>query len=128
MPVSLSAQTPAAEYPPCLFDVLHPAGTLQAAESRIGAAIGQTKTDATADNGNDIRTIPVVVHVIHNGGTENISQAQIERQIQILNEDWGRLPGSPGEGAGIDTGSGFVWRKLTRRAVAPTASCGLKPY
>ena len=40
----------------------------------------------------EIITIPVVVHVIHNGeaigeGT-NISQAQIESQIRILNEDF----------------------------------------
>lgn len=30
--------------------------------------------------------IPVVVHVIHEGGSENISKAQIEDQIRILNE------------------------------------------
>ena len=40
----------------------------------------------------EIVTIPVVVHVIHNGeaigeGT-NISKAQIESQIRILNEDF----------------------------------------
>lgn len=112
MPASLSAQTLPAENPPCLFDVLHPAGTLQAAESRIGAAIRRNKTDATADSGNDIRTIPVVVHVIHNGGPENISPAQIERQIQILNEDYGKLPGSPGDGAGVDTRVRFCLAKM----------------
>ncbi len=112
MPASLSAQTPAAEDPPCLFDVLHTAGTLQAAESRIGAAVRRNKTDATADSGNDIRTIPVVVHVIHNGSTENISPAQIERQIQILNEDYGKLPGSPGDGAGVDTRVRFCLAKM----------------
>ena len=112
MPASLSAQTPAAEDPPCFFDMLYPAGKLQAAESRIGAAIRRNKTDATADSGNDIRTIPVVVHVIHNGGPENISLAQIERQIQILNEDYGKLPGSPGEGAGVDTRVRFCLAKI----------------
>ncbi len=112
MPTSLSAQVVPGEQPPCLFDGLHPAGTLQAAESRIGAAIRRDKTDATADNGNEIKTIPVVVHVIHNGGTENISQAQIERQIQILNEDYGKLPGSPGNGAGVDTRVRFCLTKI----------------
>jgi PKD repeat protein len=34
--------------------------------------------------------IPVVVHVIHQYGAENISDAQIEDQIRILNEDFQR--------------------------------------
>jgi len=36
------------------------------------------------------RIIPVVVHVIHEGGSENISKAQIEDQIRILNEDFNK--------------------------------------
>jgi len=36
------------------------------------------------------RIIPVVFHVIHEGGPENISKAQIEDQIRILNEDYRR--------------------------------------
>ncbi len=35
--------------------------------------------------------IPVVVHVIHMYGEENISKAQIDDQIRILNEDFRRL-------------------------------------
>lgn len=35
--------------------------------------------------------IPVVFHVIHNYGAENISKAQIEDQIRILNEDFNLL-------------------------------------
>jgi PKD repeat protein len=34
--------------------------------------------------------IPVVVHVIHDGGEGNISYEQILSGIQMLNEDWGR--------------------------------------
>jgi hypothetical protein len=45
-------------------------------------------------------TIPVVVHVIHNGepiGTgANISDAQVLSQIQVLNEDFRRITGSNG--------------------------------
>jgi len=45
--------------------------------------------------GEDVRgggpvIIPVVFHVIHMGGPENISKAQIEDQIRILNEDFSR--------------------------------------
>lgn len=36
------------------------------------------------------RVIPVVFHVIHEGGSENISKAQLEDQIRILNEDFSR--------------------------------------
>jgi PKD repeat protein len=34
--------------------------------------------------------VPVVVHVIHQHGSENISDAQVEDQIRILNEDFQR--------------------------------------
>jgi PKD repeat protein len=37
------------------------------------------------------KIIPVVVHVIHYGGPENISKAQILDQIRILNEDFNYL-------------------------------------
>ena len=47
-----------------------------------------------------IITIPVVVHVIHNGdaiGTgENITDAQVRSQIKVLNEDFRKLLGSRG--------------------------------
>lgn len=36
-------------------------------------------------------TIPVVVHVVYNTATENISDAQVQSQIQVLNEDFRRL-------------------------------------
>lgn len=45
-------------------------------------------------------TLPVVVHVIHNGEAigsgNNISFAQIQSQMEVLNEDFRRLPGTPG--------------------------------
>jgi len=45
-------------------------------------------------------TIPVVVHVVYNGNTENISAAQINSQIQILNEDFRRLNSDAGNTPG----------------------------
>lgn len=38
-----------------------------------------------------IYTIPVVFHILHNNGTENISDAQIQDQLNILNRDYRRL-------------------------------------
>src|SRR5688572_27104485 len=35
-------------------------------------------------------TIPVVFHVLHNGGSENVSDAQLRDAIRILNEDFNR--------------------------------------
>jgi len=37
------------------------------------------------------RTIPVVFHIIHTYGDENITKAQIDDQMRILNEDFQRL-------------------------------------
>ena len=46
-------------------------------------------------NANGIITIPVVVHVIHNGENlgvgKNLSAAQIQSQIDVVNEDFRRL-------------------------------------
>ncbi|TJY37748.1 M43 family zinc metalloprotease [Pontimicrobium aquaticum] len=53
-----------------------------------------------------IYTIPVVVHVIHNGeaiGTGvNISDAQVLSQIQVLNEDYRRMSGTRGFNLNLD--------------------------
>lgn len=63
------------------------------------------KNIKSKNNKKIILTIPVVVHVIHNGdpintsGTtsnENISDAQVLSQIQVLNEDYRKMFGTPG--------------------------------
>ena len=38
----------------------------------------------------DLIVIPVVVHVIYSNSNENISEAQIQSQLQVLNEDFRR--------------------------------------
>jgi hypothetical protein len=38
-----------------------------------------------------LTTIPVVFHIVYNGSAQNISQAQINSQIQVLNDDFRRL-------------------------------------
>ncbi len=66
--------------------------------------------------------IPVVIHIVHNGdavGTnENISLAQALSQIQVFNEDFGKLPGTPGDGAGVDTGIQFCLAQIDPNGVA----------
>ncbi|MFL9845476.1 M43 family zinc metalloprotease [Flavobacterium rhizosphaerae] len=52
------------------------------------------------DDPNPIITIPIVVHVVHNGDAvgmnENISEAQILSQIEVLNQDYRRMANTPG--------------------------------
>lgn len=38
-----------------------------------------------------IKTIPIVVHIIHQNGAENISDAQVISQIDVLNKDFRRF-------------------------------------
>ncbi|MDQ6755812.1 MAG: hypothetical protein M3004_02655, partial [Bacteroidota bacterium] len=40
---------------------------------------------------NEVITIPVVIHVLYNKATENISDAQILSQIKALNNDYSKL-------------------------------------
>lgn len=58
------------------------------------------KQQQSSRNKLPIITIPVVVHVVHNGDAlgsgENITDAQVMSQIQVLNEDFRRLANSPG--------------------------------
>jgi hypothetical protein len=62
------------------------------------------KRRTTLDNDTMVYVIPVVVHVIHNtkgnliGGANNrnITDEQIHSQIAVLNEDYGKIPGTRG--------------------------------
>lgn len=62
-----------------------------------------------AEGTTEVLVIPVVVHVIHNGqsvGTgKNISDARVLSQIKVLNEDFRKKVGTPGNGSnplGVD--------------------------
>ncbi|MCB0765141.1 MAG: hypothetical protein KDB84_10580, partial [Flavobacteriales bacterium] len=63
--------------------------------ARIAAADAaleaETASFDAASRGGSTYTIPVVFHIIHNNGIENISDAQVEDAIRILNEDFNKL-------------------------------------
>ena len=81
-------------------------------EQKIQAAIQKKFTESfNKASSHGIYIIPVVIHIIHDGGTENISEAQVQSQIQILNEDFGKLPGTNGDGNGVDTEVRFCLAK-----------------
>jgi hypothetical protein len=54
-------------------------GTSGSTSSSSGAASGGTPS---------LITIPVVVHILYNSNTENISDAQVQSQIDVLNADY----------------------------------------
>ena len=63
----------------------------------------------------EVITIPVVVHVIHHGqavgSAPNITDIQVQSQITVLNQDYGKIIGTPGYNtnpAGVDTQIQFV--------------------
>lgn len=96
---------PAQRIEPCGFDQLLKTDVIAEAERQIKQGVidlrmGERSMDS-------VRAIPVVVHVVYFSNTENISEEQIQSQIHVLNEDYGKMPGTPGDGAGVDTGVRF---------------------
>ena len=72
-------------------------------EAWIAPKIQESKASGFLKNGqttNQVVTIPVVFHVIHNGSAigseENISDEQILSQITVLNQDYRRMADTPG--------------------------------
>mgnify|MGYP000159179670 CR=1 FL=1 len=59
---------------------------LQDAMARYAA---DPRVPVTRENG--VRIIPVVFHILHAGGSENISLAKVQQQMDVLNEDYRRL-------------------------------------
>lgn len=54
--------------------------------------INQKNSSVTRDTlANEVIIIPVVIHVLYNKATENISDAQVLSQLQVLNNDYRRL-------------------------------------
>ena len=77
-----------------------PAQREAAFERWLGAVIEAKKRGAAQKTTAAVYTIPVVVHVVHNGEAEgtgtNIPAAQVAAQIRVLNEDYRRRPGTRG--------------------------------
>jgi hypothetical protein len=73
--------------------------------------LGRNRDLHPSQRTDEVYTIPVVVHVIHNGETygtgTNITDQQIFSAIEALNEDFRRLVGTNGYGNGVDVGIEF---------------------
>lgn len=57
--------------------------------------------------------IPVAVHVIHNGGAENISQAQAQNAIDAMNEHYANVLGAS-DPLAVNTGIQFVLARFDK--------------
>jgi hypothetical protein len=53
--------------------------------------VAATERLGTMLRGTPVYTIPVVVHVVYNTNAQNISDAQVQSQIDILNQDFQKL-------------------------------------
>ena len=76
--------------------------------------LSEKMTQDTILKSDQVYRIPVIVHVVHNGENPgegaNISYEQVVSQIQVLNEDFRRMPGTRGDNddpVGVDTGIEF---------------------
>ena len=100
-----------AQQEPCLFDY-QPKALTAKVEQRIQTAAKSYLYRSESKSHDTLRTIPVVVHVVHEGGAENISDSQIHSQILVLNQDFQKLQGSPGNGAGANALLQFKLAKI----------------
>ena len=91
----------------------------------------ENQTNSFVDNPLALRTsavvtIPVVVHVLYNTTAQNVSDAQIQSQIAVLNEDFNKLNAdvskTPSAFAGLaaNVGIQFVLAKQTPTGAATT--------
>ncbi|WP_377714513.1 M43 family zinc metalloprotease [Pseudofulvibacter geojedonensis] len=96
-------------------------------ENFMRKAIAKEKEDMVNGRAATIYTIPVVVHVYHKGeavGTgTNVSDAVINSQITVLNQDFRRMTGTPGHNTnpvGADTEIQFCLAKVDPNGAATT--------
>jgi len=86
---------------PTMAQVVEPCGTMEVLARQLAADPGMAARMAAIEahtqaviasgrHGGGVITIPVVVHVVWNTQAQNISNAQVFSQIQVLNEDFRR--------------------------------------
>ncbi len=75
-------------------------GTMEDFENWLAPKVREYEQQAAQNRNAVIITIPLVVHVLHNGepvgSGPNITDAQVLSQVQVLNEDFRRILGSRG--------------------------------
>lgn len=118
------------EYEKSLQEKYPQRATSQEFENWIAPKVEAIKQQMESARGIDaVVTIPVVVHVIHNGdavgSNENISDARVLSQITVLNQDFRRMLGTPGyntNAVGADVEVEFC---MAKRKPDGTATTGI---
>jgi hypothetical protein len=94
------ANVSAQNFTPCVTDeyhrrllAVHPA--LAAAEEQANRQAREQLASVTNKKA-PVRYIPVVFHVIHENGVENIAQSQIMDALRVINEDYRKKAGTNG--------------------------------
>lgn len=72
-------------------DAAHPADVLARAARNNGALVSASEGAQAGGGDDELYVIPVVFHVIHDNGPENISNEQIADALEVLNRDFRRL-------------------------------------
>ncbi|PWA06189.1 T9SS type A sorting domain-containing protein [Flavobacterium psychrotolerans] len=98
-------------------------------ENWIAPKIQELKNQQSVQRAATVITIPIVIHIIHNGDAigknENISDEQALSQITVLNQDFRKMAGTPGENSnpvGADLGIEFC---MAQRKPDGTATNGI---
>lgn len=91
----------AQNFTPCLTDQIYQQAIIEhpeliKIEERANELARAQVASVVSNKKGAILVIPVVFHIIHQNGTENISQGQIMDQIRILNEDYRKKTGTNG--------------------------------
>ncbi|MCB2376428.1 T9SS type A sorting domain-containing protein [Hymenobacter sp. BT635] len=89
--VDLSSQMPTRQC--ATMDVLEAQMAADPSLAKRMAAVERHTAQAVANTANRVNaivTIPVVVHVVYNTAAQNVSQAQIDAQIKVLNDDFAK--------------------------------------
>lgn len=91
--------------------------TVQEFERQIEGLVREYKSSGRDRGSQSVITIPVIVHVIHNGegvgSGPNITMAQVQSQIDVLNEDFRRTgAGANNHPSGADTEIQFAMARV----------------
>jgi len=107
---------------------VHPEiGTIQDFEHKVGEWVKSKPNDKR--NLNQIYKIPVVVHIVHSGGSigagDNLSDAQVISQIQVMNEDFRRKTGTRGFSTYPQSADTKIEFELAFRSPTGTSTSGI---
>ncbi len=102
-------------------------GTLDEFEQSLQRKIEELTRSRGSQFFTGIINLPIIVHIVHNGepigSGLNISQAQVQSQLQVLNEDFRKLVGTPGfntHPAGADVEIEFCLSPVDENGIAMT--------